>query len=660
MTVRRIGNATVDFAQLTIEGDAGKFSVEPKVLEVLELLIAHDRELVEREALIDEVWGVSYGGDERLSRAISLLRKALGDDARNHRYIQTIPKRGYRLVACIEDAASDRAIAEPVKAVTQGTTPRPIVYMTGLGLAVVLVIATIVSWSSLAPGGANYAVQSSAGAVQPDQYNSIAVLPFSDLSPGGNQGYLADGLAEELINAITKFPDVRVIGQTSSFRFREDASDLDQVGEALNVRFVVTGSVRKQQNQLRVTAQLVQIEDGHVMWSETYDGNSDRLLGFQESIARAIARELNVAIASRGQLLRGLTKSQEAYDLFVQGRYLSRQFGRDNKKASLRLLRQATEIDPEFALAWAWIGRSGMLQAVSSDRAERDQLIVEARSAVNRALSIDPELAIAHYVQALLHDYDLDLAASQDAMERAYQADPNQPLVISRRGHHYANIGLIKKADEFLTEGVRRDPTDSVALLNLARVKAARGDYSKVLELLDRSIDLEFTPATGWKCILLRYTEGEGAATDCWMELPLAFRQRYEPPFSVDQQWELIGDALVRGDEQARTAALDVLDRFLAQENPTINGYTMGMLIGLRRPELYMERFVSDPYPLNANGLASIWLPGEPYAALRRHPEFPAFAERIGMVRAWEKYGWPDQCTRRGTRANGRPLFECK
>lgn len=660
MTVRRIGNATVDFAQLTIEGDAGKFSVEPKVLDVLERLIEHDGEVVEREALIDEVWGVSYGGDERLSRAISLLRKALGDDARDHRYIQTIPKRGYRLVAGIADADGDRAIAAPVKATTQKVRPRATLYLAGLGLAVVLAIAGIVNWGSLAPGRASYAAQSPAGAGQMDHPNSIAVLPFSDLSPQGNQGYLADGLAEELINAITKFPDVRVVGQTSSFRFREDGDDLDQVGEALNVRYLLTGSVRRQQNQLRVAAQLVAAEDGHVMWSETYNGTNDRLLEYQESIARAIARELNIAIASRGQLLRGLTKSQEAYDLFVQGRYLSRQFGRDNKKASLRLLRQATEIDPEFALAWAWIGRSGMLLAISSDRSEKDQLVAEARIVTSRALSIDPELAIAHYVQALLHDYDLDLAASQDAMERAYQADPNRPLVISRRGHYYANVGINEKAEEFLTEGVRRDPTDSVALLNLARIKAARGDYSRALELVDRSIDLEFTPATGWKCVLLGFAEGEDAAMDCWMELPAVFRQRYDPPFSGDQQWELIGDAVFRSDERARTAVLNVLDRFFAREDAAINPYIMDLQIGLRGPELYMERFVSNPYPLNANGLATIWMPGERYAVLRQHPNFPAFAERIGMVRAWEKYGWPDQCTRRGTGADGRPLFDCK
>lgn len=660
MSLCRIGNATVDFAHLTIEGDAGKFSVEPKVLDVLERLIAHDGEVVEREALIDEVWGVSHGGDERLSRAISLLRKALGDDARNHRYIQTIPKRGYRLVAGIADADGDRAIAASVETTTQETRPRATLYLFGLGLAVVLAITAVVNWGSLAPGGASHATQSPDGAGQLDHPNSIAVLPFSDLSPGGNQGYLADGLAEELINAITKFPDVRVVGQTSSFRYREDGDDLDQVGEALNVRYILTGSVRRQQNQLRVAAQLVATDDGHVMWSETYNGTNDRLLEYQESIARAIAHELNIAIAERGQLLQGLTKSQEAYDLFVQGRYLSRQFGRENKRASLRLLRQATAIDPEFALAWAWIGRSDMLLAISSDRAERAELIAEARIVVRRALSIDPELAIAHYVQALLHDYDLDLAASQNAMERAYQADPNQPLVISRRGHYYANIGLTKKAEEFLTEGVRRDPTDSVALLNLARIKAARGDYSKALELVDRSIDLEFTPATGWKCVLLRHAEGEDAAVDCWMELPAVFRQRYEPPFSGDQQWQLIGDAIFRRDEEARTEVLKVLNRFFQQEDAAINPYTMDLQIGLRGPELYMERFVSYPYPLNANGLASIWMPGERYAALRQHPDFPAFAERIGMVRAWEKYGWPDQCTRRGTRANGRPLFDCR
>ena len=159
---------------------------------------------------------------------------------------------------------------------------------------------------------------------------------------------------------------------------------------------------------------------------------------------------------------------------------------------------------------------------------------------------------------------------------------------------------------------------------------------------------------------MLAQLDGEQAAVDCWMGLPEEFRQRYSPPFSGEQQWATIANALFRSDAQARSAVLKSLNLFLSQHDAPINPYTMDLQIGLRTPELYMERFVSHPFPLNANGLASIWMPGEPYAALRRHPDFPAFAERIGLVRAWEKYGWPKQCTKRGTRSDGRPKFGCK
>ncbi len=660
MTVSRIGNASVDFDQLTIEGDAGQFSVEPKVLEVLQYLIAHHGEVIEREALIDHVWGVSYGGDERLSRAISLLRKALGDNARNHRYIQTIPKRGYRLVAEVQEAKP--AVADDLAA---GPQPRPkrsplSLTVIGLVLSIAVGFAVLVNWDRAASSSAANDVNSSALSVGVgDIRNSIAVLPFNDLSEAADQRYLADGLAEELINAITQFPNVRVVGQTSSFRFRDEGADPRSVGETLNVRYVLTGAVRKQRDALRVSAQLVSTDDSAVLWSDTYDGDYDRLLDFQEDIARAIAGELDVAIGSSARLVQELTVSQEAYDLFVQGRYLSRRFGRENKLSALRLLEQAVAIDPDFASAWAWIGRTQMLQAIAEPKTEQDRLVSEARIAVRRALALNPDLAVTNYVQALLFDYDLDLAASQDAMERAYQADPNQPLMINRRGTYFANIGLTDKAEALLSDGIQRDPTDAVALLNLGRARSVRSDFAGALELVERSVDLQFMPAAGWRCIMLAYLEQEDEVTACWEDLPVQFKQRYEPPFSGPQAWTQLGQGYLGENERARVQALDVLNRHFGQEGATANAYLTGIYIGLGAPDLFMERFLARPFPANGNGMASIWMPGEQPAALRQHPDFPGFAVRIGLVRAWEKYGWPEQCQRLPDHTPERPRFSC-
>ena len=660
MTVRQIGNARVNFAQLTIEGDAGIFSVEPKVLDVLRYLIAHHGEVIERDALIDEVWGVSYGGDERLSRAISLLRKALDDDARNHRYIQTIPKRGYRLVADVTQPSTAEPEITPPNRPAAATGPRFAIYGALVLFALAVGVLAMTYWPGRSSGEAKDTLALSETTSQGDFRNSIAILPFADLSPSGDQGYLAEGLAEELTNAITRFPDLRVVGQTSSFNLREQKVDPREVGEILNVRFVVSGSVRKQDDRLRVAAQLLSTDDGHVVWSQTYDGDTGRLLEFQESIAKAIARELDVTIATGRQLVQPLTDNQEAYDLFVQGRYLSRQFGRESKLSSLELLMDAVTIDPEFAAAWAWIGRNNMLLAISSGHPQQEELVADTRKVVRRALELDPNLADAHYVQALLFDYDLDLARSQDAMERAYRADPNRPLMINRRGHSFANIGLIDKADALLTEGVRRDPTDSVAILNLARIRATKGNNSEAMELVERSIALQFVPATGSRCALLAYNGNNRQFEECWQDLPALFKERYDPPFGRDKDWQLLAAAFSDSDAKARAEALEILNRFYAEPNQAVSIYTMDLFRALGAPELFMQQFVAHPFPLNANTLATIWGPDPMSTALRRHPDFPAFVERIGMVRAWEKYGWPPQCQKRPEHEDGRIIFSCR
>lgn len=178
----RIGRATVDFSSLIVEGDAGRYSMEPKVLDVLQVLVRNQGEVVSREALIDQVWGVGFGGDERLSRAISLLRKALGDTRGHHDHIETIAKRGYRLIA-------------PVKGSTHGAV----------------------------------------AAFDPPEH-SIAVLPFVNMSVDPADETCADGMAEELINALSHVPELLVTGRTSSFAFKGHSKDIREIGGGAECR----------------------------------------------------------------------------------------------------------------------------------------------------------------------------------------------------------------------------------------------------------------------------------------------------------------------------------------------------------------------------------------------------------------------------------------
>jgi len=273
MKQTRVGNARVNFSSLIIEGDAGRYSVEPRILEVLEVLIEHHGEVVSREDLIDRVWGIGYGGDERLSRAISLLRKAFGERRGEYRYIETISKRGYRLIAPVD--YKERKVGIP---------------------------------APLAP-----------------PLQSIAVLPFLNMSADPEQEHFADGLTEELLNALTHVSQLKVTARTSSYAFKGTNENLRDIGATLNVAHILKGSFRRDGKKARITAQLISTEDGYHLWSESYDEVIGDTFQVQDKIANAIVSALAkiMDFASPQQLSVRPTGNEEAYDLFVQGRRLT-------------------------------------------------------------------------------------------------------------------------------------------------------------------------------------------------------------------------------------------------------------------------------------------------------------------------------------------------
>jgi tetratricopeptide (TPR) repeat protein len=353
-----------------------------------------------------------------------------------------------------------------------------------------------------------------------------------------------------------------------------------------------------------------------------------------------------------------MTANAEAYALFVQGRDLARRFGTENKRTSIRLLEQATRADPDFALAWAWLGASKLLLAIPETPRNARALVREARVAVSRALLIDPNLSMGHYVQATLHDHDLDFAGSMASIERAYAADPNQPFILIRRGEYYALIGQIDKAQAMIEEGLARDPTDAAGLVKLAQIRMIKGDFESARQLSQRSLELGFEPAGGFVCTSLYALDKVREAVDCWVRLPAVMKARYEPVFSGDAMWAGIGRAVFAGDEQARRSVLESLRLHFARPDPKVNTYLMQLHMGLRAPELFMKRFVDFPYNGNASVMPALWMGGDA-ALVRTNPAFPAFAERIGLIRAWERYGWPDKCRKTGRTADGSIAFAC-
>ncbi|MEH6567499.1 MAG: winged helix-turn-helix domain-containing protein [Halioglobus sp.] len=659
----RIRDAHVDFSTLSIEGPAGQFSMEPKVMNLLQVLVDNAGNVVSRSELLDQVWGKHSGGDESLSRAISLLRRAFGEVRGGNQYIETVPKRGYRL-------AADLATVPGTGPETRSASSWPKRLFTSppgfAMLGATLIIAAIVylqfnpdqTISGEAIPAKNLASETlSTAAVQ----KSIAVLPFEDLSSASDQQYFADGLAEEILNALVQFPELRVIGRKSSFTFRDPTLNLGEINSTLAVSHVLTGSLRKQGSRVRITARLVKTQDGSNMWSDNYDGDINDIFDLQEEIARQITKSLGVVLdlSTQQRFVPKLTDNRQAYDLFLQGRVMSRKFGHRNKTKAKELLGQAVSLDPNFAAAWAWLAQANLYLTLTAQSSQIPGLVATAREAVNRSLRLDPKLAMGHYVRTILLDYDLDFAESMASVEKANALNPQQPFLAIRQGNYHAVIGRSKYGSELMEQGLLWDPTDSVGLLNLGTALQAIGQFDRATKLFRRSDDLGFIPAAGQLCILLKTRQLAQEAYNCWTGLSDNFRHRYSPVFQGQQQWLMLGRAAFLDDPLAQQKAAAMLNTYFAEPGSRANTYLLQMYLFVGGPEAFMQTFVSHPYPLNSGAISLIWDDREIHHQLRQHSGFPAFVERIGLLRAWQKYGWPDRCRAQDGTDGSNGQFSC-
>ena len=342
-------------------------------------------------------------------------------------------------------------------------------------------------------------------AVPAPDAKSIAVLPFTDMSPKKDQDYMADGLAEELLNLLAKAPDLKVIARTSSFAFKGEKVPIAEIARKLNVAHVLEGSVRTAGDQIRVTAQLIHAADSSHLWSETYDRKLNDIFAVQDEIADAIAQALQIKLGG-GSLTRreGGTQNLEAYQLYLR----AVQAGDENTKVSVdaaeKYLERAIELDPNYAKAWNLLGSNfvgkaelGMIDTVEG--------MERARKLEQHALSLSPELAEAHADLAYLNlSFDWDFAATEAGVKRALQFDPARLIGRHTAGKLYTALGRWRDAEEQFVVVQSRDPLNPWPILNLGITYYLEGRYRESEAMYRKLLELE--PGFLWTRIYLAKT----------------------------------------------------------------------------------------------------------------------------------------------------------
>ena len=313
---------------------------------------------------------------------------------------------------------------------------------------------------------------------------SIAVLPFADMSEAKDQEYFADGMAEEILDLLSRIPALKVIARTSSFQFKGKATDVRSVAQQLGVATVLEGSVRKAGNRLRITTQLIHAADGSHLWSESYDRKVDDVFRIQDEIAAAIVKRLELSLMDPGTPGVAPTRSPEAHALYLQGRYLADRDTVEDLDQALRLFQHAIAVDPGYAAAYARLAycyARRVANGIDTDGAG----YANARSAAERAITLDPRLPEGYLALGVARlQYELNWQAAAELIEKARALDPNNTLMFELAGHLSQATGSLPQAIANFRRATERDPLNLLMRRYLASMLYYAGETQEAAQVL--------------------------------------------------------------------------------------------------------------------------------------------------------------------------------
>ena len=431
-------------------------------MQVLVLLATHAGQVVAKERLIQTVWPDTFVTDDVLTRAISELRRVFGDAAKESRFIETIPKSGYRLIARVSVSGADQEIAAPRQPVHFETAAeaddhvKAPVGKTGqtsahdqtrwrswkLGLWAISLAAVIVVC---------IVVLNRLRADMQVPRVTIAVLPFEHLG-GPEREYLTDGLTEETSASLGQIdPEhLTVKGRTSTRRYKSTPKSLAEIGQELGVEYLLEGSVRTESRRLRVTSKLIRARDQVQIWAESYESEPGSMLELQRELSAAIARQVRLRLSP--QRLTALasrhTQNAEAYDLYLRGRHLWNQLTPETNRRAVDSYQKATQLDPEFALAWAGLADIYSASPINSDVAPIE-VSKRAQDAIAHAVASGSDLAETQTALGTVHYWlDWDWPAAETAFRKAISVDPSYSQAHRVLGIVLVSMGRLEEGSE--------------------------------------------------------------------------------------------------------------------------------------------------------------------------------------------------------------------
>ncbi|MEO6155954.1 MAG: hypothetical protein ABIP16_09540 [Thermomonas sp.] len=495
---------------------------------------------------------------------------------------------------------------------------------------------------------ARAAAASVAKSTSPADNPSIAVLPFVNMSSDQEQEYFSDGMSEEILNALSKVDGLKVAGRTSSFFFKGKNENLTTIGKTLGVAHVLEGSVRKQGEKVRITAQLIRAKDGFHLWSETYDGDLKDVFALQESIARAITGKLQVILQGdqKTRLVNAGTSNTEAYTLYLQASATFNRRDAERYAEAMQQLKRATTLDPGFARAYS---RLAALYAValSVDTLDFDASMIALEEFAGRASRIDPSLAEPHAVLGQAFNARRNYRKGSEAFARALVLEPDDVTTNFGRARALINTGYRPQGIAALDRTLQLDPLLTNALAWRGRAYIADGALEQGEQLLRRAVEGGHG-FVGLAMSQLERARGNRDAGISQLTAGFSYFTKAFPPGTA----EVFARASF-GDAAAKARALAVIDAYLARNPTHISGVVPYALLQAGEPARAFALLQDKPSNNDSLMMSELFSPSQ--AAARRSPEFAKFVRRMGLADYWDEFGPPDAC-----RKNAQGDYACE
>ena len=450
-------------------------NLELRVMGVLVCLASRPGKIVSADELLNTVWHGRTHADDTIYQAIAQLRKALGEDIHHPRFIETIPKRGYRLICPVVPVVLDNELHA-----TSGTGFGLRFFALTAGIVLIAVASTLM----VNPEFRERLMPS----VDTPRDKSVAVLPFVDMSEDGSQQYLGDGITEELIHVLSNLPGLRVIARTSSFAFRDSNEDIRQIGSKLNVATILEGSIRKDGDRIRVTSQLVDARNGYHLWSQTFDRRTTDLFKIQDEIAAAVATTFEYqaldALAIDDHAAR--TVELQTYELYLLGLHHLRRQSESGYMRATEYFERAIEKDPSFARAYAGLSESYAKQSWNDD----PDLLRKAESAAEYALRLDDQSAAAYVVLGRTKLMKRDHSGAEAAFVKAIELNPNDVRAYSWLAVNYGREDRVDEAFVILQKALQLNPMSGELNTTMGRLQYVRSgwDWDSAFKYFERAM----------------------------------------------------------------------------------------------------------------------------------------------------------------------------